>query len=76
MNISILNCQGLGNRTEFCGVLAHQMKEILNIIFLSETKFGERRVERLRMLMDMLMDMPNTFVKNCEGMSGGLACKD
>jgi hypothetical protein len=72
MNISILNCQGLGNRTEFCGVLAHQMKEILNIIFLSETKFGERRVERFR----MLMDMPNMFVKNCKGMSGGLACKD
>jgi hypothetical protein len=62
----------LGNRSEVCGVLAHEKKETPNSLFLSQIKFGVPRMERFR----MLMNMPNKFVKNCEVMSDGLACKD
>jgi hypothetical protein len=48
MRIGSLNCRGLGNGTAIRGLLDFQKKENPDILFLSETKMEERRIDWLR----------------------------
>jgi exonuclease III len=59
----------LGNGLAVNGLLDFQKKEDPDVLFLSETKLEERRLEWLR----WKLNMPNMIVKNPVGQSGGLA---
>ena len=69
MRIGCLNCRGLGNGPAIRGLLDFQKKEDPDVLFLSETKMDEGRLEWLRWKLGLM----NMVVKNCEGQSGGLA---
>ena len=69
MKLGGWNCQGLGNGPAIHGLLDFQKKEDPDVLFLSETKLNEERLEWFR----WKLGMPNMVVKNCEGQSGGLA---
>jgi exonuclease III len=69
MKIAALNCRGLGNGPAINDLLAFQKKEDPDILFLSETKLDERRIEWLR----WKLGLTGMRIKNCEGQSGGLA---
>jgi hypothetical protein len=68
MRIGSLNCRGLGNGPTIRGLLDFQKKEDPDILFLSETKMEEKRIDWLR----WKIGMPHMIVKNPVGQSGGL----
>jgi exonuclease III len=59
----------LGNASAVCGLLELQKQESPDILFLSETKMDRKRMERFR----WMLNIPNLMVKDCKGLSGGLA---
>jgi exonuclease III len=63
------NPRGLRNGLAVQGLLDLQKKEDPDVLFLSETKLDQKRLECFR----WKLGMPNMIVKNCEGQSGGLA---
>jgi exonuclease III len=69
MKIGGYNCRGLGNGPAVRGLLALQKKEDPDILFLSETKLDEARMQKF----PWKLGLPNMIVKDCEGRSGGLA---
>jgi exonuclease III len=69
MKLVAWNGRGLGNRAAERGLLDVKKREILDVLFLSETKLDEQRMQKFR----WLLDMPNMAVYNCNGRSGGLA---
>ena len=71
MKIVAWNCRGLGNRPAVRGLLGMQKSEGADILFLSETKLDERRMQKFR----WMLGLPNMIVKDCEGKGrGGLQC--
>ena len=69
MKIVAWNCRGLGNRPAVRGLLGMQKSEGADILFLSETKLDERRMQKFR----WMLGLPNMIVKDCEGKGGGIA---
>ena len=69
MKIVAWNCRGLGNRSAVRGLLGMQKSEGADILFLSETKLDERRMQKFR----WLLGLPNMLVQNGEGKGGGIA---
>ena len=69
MKIIAWNCRGLGNSLAIRSLLNLQRKENPDILFLSETKMDERRIESLR----CRLGLTNLVVKDYKGKSGGLA---
>ena len=67
MKIVAWNCRGLGNRPAVRGLLGMQKSEGADILFLSETKLDERRMQKFR----WMLGLPNMIVKDCEGKGGG-----
>jgi exonuclease III len=59
----------MGNGPTVRGLLDLQKKEDPDVLFLSETKMRREKLEGLK----WKLGMPNMFVKDCEGLSGGLA---
>jgi exonuclease III len=68
MRLAIWNSRGMGNGLAMRGLLEFQKKEDPDVLFLSETKMEQKRLEWWR----WKLGMPNMMVKNCEGKSGGL----
>ena len=68
MKIIAWNCRGLGNAPAVRGLLRCQKSEVGDILFLSETKMNEKRIEGLR----WKLGLTNLVVKDCKGKSGGL----
>jgi hypothetical protein len=69
MRIGGWNFRGLGNRPTVRGLRELQRREVPDILFLSETKLDEKRMEKFR----WMLGMPHMIVQKCEGQSGGLA---
>jgi len=69
MKIIAWNCRGLGNSLAIRSLLNLQKEEDPDILFLSETKMDERRIESLR----WRLGLTNLVVKDYKGTSGGLA---
>lgn len=69
MKVISWNYRGLGNASVVRGLLDLQKQEAPDILFLSKTKMDGKRLERSR----WILSMPNLMVKNCKGLSGGLA---
>ncbi|KAJ1266324.1 hypothetical protein BS78_08G142100 [Paspalum vaginatum] len=69
MRIIAWNCRGLENASAVRGLLDVQKRESPDILFLSETKMDWKRIEMFR----WILSMPNLLVKECKGLSGGLA---
>ena len=69
MKLVAWNCRGLGNGLAIHGLLNLQKEEDPDILFLSETKMDERRIESLR----WRLGLTNLVVKDYKGKSGGLA---
>ena len=69
MRLAVWNSRGLGNGPAIQGLLDLQKREDPDVIFLCETKMKEGRINWLR----WKLGMPNMVVKDCEGLSGGLA---
>jgi len=69
MKLIAWNCRGLGNSLAIRSLLNLQKEEDPNILFLSETKMDEKRIEGLR----WKLGLTNLVVKDCKGKSGGLA---
>jgi len=69
MKLIAWNCRGLGNSLAIRSLLNLQKEEDPNILFLSETKMDEKRIEGLRWKLGLM----NLVVKDCKGKSGGLA---
>jgi hypothetical protein len=59
----------MGNGPAVRGLLDLQKKEDPDVLFLSEMKMRREKLEGLK----WKLGMPNKFVKDCEGLSGGLA---
>jgi len=69
MKIIARNYRELGNASTVRGLLELQKQESPDILFLSELKMDRKRMERFR----WMLNMPNLVVKDCKGLSGGLA---
>ena len=69
MKLIAWNCRGLGNSLAIRSLLNLQKEEDPNILFLSETKMDEKRIEGLR----WKLGLTNLVVKDCKGKSGGLS---
>jgi exonuclease III len=69
MKIAVWNCRGLGNRSTVRGLLGFQKSEGADILFLSETKLDERRMQRFR----WMLGLTNMLVHDCGGQGGGIA---
>jgi len=61
-------CRGLGTSLTIHSLLDLQKEEDPDILFLSETKMNEKRIEGLR----WKLGLTNLVVKDCKGKSGGL----
>jgi exonuclease III len=59
----------MGNGPAVRGLLELQKREDPDVLFLSETKMRKEKLEGLR----WKLGMPNMMVKECDGLSGGLA---
>ena len=68
MKLVAWNGRGLGNRSAVRGLQDVKKREDPDVLFISETKLDERRMEKFR----WLLGMPNMVVCNCDGKSGGL----
>jgi exonuclease III len=68
MKIAGWNSRGLRNDPAIRGLLEFQKWEDPDVLFLSEAKLTEEKIEWLK----WKLRMPNMIVKNCEGRSGGL----
>lgn len=69
MKVVTWNCRGLGNGPTVKGLLDVQKKEAPDVLFLSETKLDQKRMEWFR----WKLGLTNMVVKKSEGRSGGLA---
>ena len=69
MKIASLNCRGLGNGPAIRSLLDFQKREDPGVLFLSETKLDEKRLQWFR----WKLGLTNMVAKDCEGRSGGLA---
>jgi exonuclease III len=69
MKIVAWNGRGFGNRSARRGLQDIKKREDPDVLFLSETKLDEKRMEKFQ----WLLGMPNMVVHNCDGKSGGLA---
>ena len=69
MKIGSLNCRGLGNGPAIHSLLEFQEKEDPDVLFLSETKLDEKRLQWFK----WKLGLSNMVAKDCEGQSGGLA---
>ena len=69
MRLAGYNCWCLGNGLAVRGILALQKKVDPDILFLSETKLDEARMEKFR----WKLGLPHMIIKDCDGISGGLA---
>jgi exonuclease III len=69
MKIIARNYRELGNASTVRGLLELQKQESPDILFLSELKMDRKRMERFR----WMLNIPNLMVKDCKGLSGGLA---
>ena len=69
MRLIAWNYRGLGNGPAVRGLLDVQKREAPDVLFLSEIKHNARWMERFR----WSLQMPNLFVKDSVGLSGGLA---
>jgi exonuclease III len=68
MIIAIWNGRGLGNGPAVNGLLDLRKREDPDVLFVSETKMEQDKLEWFR----WKLEMPHMMVKNCEGRSGGL----
>ncbi|KAF5468931.1 hypothetical protein F2P56_013039 [Juglans regia] len=63
------NCQGLGNPWTVRELHLLVKNNVPNFVFLMETKCRRNKVERIK----KLLNMENSFIADCKGLSGGLA---
>ena len=63
-----VSAKGLGNRLTVCGLLDLQKSEKADILFLSETKMDDKRMQWFRWTFGLV----NMVVKDYEG-KGGIA---
>jgi exonuclease III len=68
MKLMVWNCRGLGNSPAVRGLLRCQKSVDADILFLSETKLDERRMEKFK----AKLGMGNMVVVDAVGQSGGL----
>lgn len=66
MKLIACTCRGLGNGAAVCGLLNIQKEEEPDVVFISENKMDERRIECFRWMLGMC----NMMVKDCVGRSG------
>jgi exonuclease III len=69
MKIAAENCRVLGNRPTVRGLRELQRREVPDILFLSETKLDEKRMDKFR----WILDMPHMIAQKSESHSGSLA---
>lgn len=69
MKIIAWNCRGLGSGAAVSGLLNLQKEEDPDILFLSETKMDERKIDGFR----WKLGLTQMVVKDCVGKGGGLA---
>jgi hypothetical protein len=70
MKLMAWNCRGLGNSPAVRGLLRCQKSVDADILFLSETKMDERRMEKMK----FKLGMGNMVVVDSEGKGGELLC--
>ncbi|XP_073360464.1 uncharacterized protein [Aegilops tauschii subsp. strangulata] len=67
MKLIAWNCRGLGNNPAITGLLDIQKREDPDVLFLSETRMIQDRIDWLR----WKLGMPHMVVKDCCGKGGG-----
>lgn len=69
MKLMAWNCRGLGNAPAVRGLLNCQKSVMADVLFLSETKLDEKRMQKFK----FKLGMGNMVAVDCEGKGGGIA---